>query len=112
MLEQQKIDMYVMTHHKYFPEDKIFILKDKLSTIDEEKFNFIATIDLKDPTVLLIISILLGSLGIDRFMIGDTLMGVFKLLTAGGCGIFYIIDFFLISKKTKEVNFNKIMSLL
>ena len=36
---------------------------------------------------------LVGSLGIHRFMIGDTTNGILMLLTAGGCGIWALIDF-------------------
>ena len=67
---------------------------------------------MKDPTTLLLVSIFLGNLGIDRFMIGDTGMGILKLLTCGCCGILTIIDWFTISGKTKELNFNKVMGLL
>ena len=64
----------------------------------------ISTVQLKDPTTSLIISILAGSLGIDRFMIGDTGLGVGKLLTCGGLGIWTIIDWFLIMGATREKN--------
>lgn len=112
MLEQNKIDMYIMTNQKYFPEDKILYLKDKLRTMDDKKFSLISTIDLKDPTTILLVSIFLGSLGIDRFMVGDTGMGILKLLTLGCCGILTIVDWFTISKKAKNINFNKVMSLI
>ncbi|MBQ8044627.1 MAG: TM2 domain-containing protein, partial [Clostridia bacterium] len=107
-----KIDMYVMTNQKYFPEEKIVFLKEKLRTMDEEKFNMIQAMSFKDPTTILIVSIIVGILGIDRFMIGDTGMGVLKLLTAGCCGILWFIDMFTISKKVKEKNFNTVMTLL
>jgi TM2 domain-containing membrane protein YozV len=61
--------------------------------------------NLKDPTTSLIVSILGGQLGIDRFIIGDTGMGVGKLLTCGGMGIWAIVDWFLIMGRTREVNF-------
>ena len=112
MLDQQKIDMYIMTNQKYFPEEKIVYLKDKLRTMDDEKFSLISTIQMKDPTTLLLVSIFLGTLGIDRFMLGDIGMGVLKLLTLGCCGILTIVDWFTISKKARERNFNKVMSLV
>lgn len=112
MLDQNKIDMYIMTNQKFFPEEKIVYLKEKLRTMDEEKFSLISTIEMKDPTTLLLVSIFLGALGIDRFMLGDTGMGILKLLTGGCCGILTIIDWFTVSKKAKEANFNKLMSLL
>ena len=101
-----------MTNQKYFPEEKIVYLKDKLRTMDDEKFSLISTIQMKDPTTLLLVSIFLGTLGIDRFMLGDIGMGVLKLLTLGCCGILTIVDWFTISKKARERNFNKVMSLL
>ena len=112
MLDQSKIDMYIMTNQKYFPEGKIVYLKDKLRTMDDEKFSLISTIEMKDPTTILLVSIFLGVLGIDRFMIGDTGMGILKLMTGGCCGILALVDWFTISKKTKELNFNKVMSLI
>lgn len=111
-MDQEKIDMFIMTNQKYFPPEKIMYLKDKLRTIDEQKFSLLTTIEYKDPTTILLVSIFLGYLGIDRFMIGDTGMGILKLLTVGCCGILTIIDWFTISKKTKDLNFNNVMALI
>lgn len=111
-MEQQKIDMFIMTNQKYFPAEKIVFLKEKLKNIDEEKFALVSTMDFKDPTTILLVSLFLGALGIDRFMLGDTGMGILKLLTGGCCGILALIDWFTITKKTKEVNFNHIMALI
>ncbi len=111
-MDANKVDMYVMGNQKYFPAEKIMYLKEKLGAVDEGKFALLSTVEFKDPTTVLLISLFLGTLGIDRFLIGDTGMGVLKLLTAGCCGILTIIDWFTISKKTKEVNFNKIMQIL
>ena len=111
-MEQQKIDLFIMTNQKYFPAEKMVFLKEKLRTIDEEKFALISAIDFKEPTTLLLISLFLGALGIDRFMLGDTGLGILKLLTGGCCGILTIIDWFTITNKAKEFNFNKVMTLI
>lgn len=58
----------------------------------------------KDRTVALILSILFGSLGVDRFYLGDTGMGILKLLTGGVCGVLAIIDWFSIMGKADEFN--------
>lgn len=111
-MEQQKVDMYIMTNQKYFPTEKIMLVKERLQSMDDSKFAMLSTVELKDPMTILLVSIFLGTLGIDRFMIGDIGMGVLKLLTCGVCGILTIIDWFTISKKTKELNFNNVMALL
>ena len=111
-MDQNKVDMYIMTNQKYFPAEKIMYINEKLTDMDESKLTMLQTIDLKDPTTILLVSIFLGGLGIDRFMLGDTGMGILKLLTGGVCGILTIIDWFTVSNKTKELNFNKIMTLL
>ncbi|MCH2638727.1 MAG: TM2 domain-containing protein [Candidatus Thalassarchaeum sp.] len=51
----------------------------------------------KDWTTLLILSILLGGLGVDRFYAGHIGLGVLKLLTVGGCGIWALIDIILVA---------------
>lgn len=111
-MDMQKVDMFIMSNQKYFPSEKMVYLREKLIALDDSKFSLLSTIDFKDPTTILLVSIFLGYLGIDRFMIGDTGMGVLKLLTGGVCGILAIIDWFTISGKTKEINFNKVMMML
>ena len=46
--------------------------------------------------IILLLSIFLGTLGIDRFYVGKIGTGILKLLTAGGCGVWWIVDIILI----------------
>lgn len=49
--------------------------------------------------VTLVVSILVGSFGVDRFMMGQVGLGILKLLTLGGCGVWWLIDVILIATK-------------
>lgn len=111
-MTQDKVDTYIMTNQKYLPAEKIVFLKQKLLEIDETKFSLVSAVEMKDPTTLLLVSIFLGTLGIDRFMLGETGMGILKLLTVGLCGVLTIIDWFTIRKKTQDLNFNNLMLVL
>lgn len=51
----------------------------------------------KSYVVALLLSFFLGYLGVDRFYLGHTGIGIAKLLTLGGCGIWALIDFILIA---------------
>ena len=48
----------------------------------------------------LILSIILGQLGIDRFVMCHVGLGILKLITFGGCCIWWIIDIILIATKS------------
>lgn len=111
-MDASKVDMYIMANQKYLPAEKIVYVKEKLLSADESKFNLLSTIEFKDPTTILLVSIFLGPLGIDRFMLGETGMGILKLLTLGVCGILTIIDWFTVQKKAKERNFNALITIL
>ena len=63
---------------------------------DQQKMLFTSQFDSskKDPGLILVLAVILGGSGIDRFMLGDTGMGILKLFTLGGCGVLWLIDIF------------------
>ncbi len=111
-MDANKVDAFMVANRKFFPNNKIIYIKEKLEALDDSKYNTLLSVDFKDPTTITIVSIFVGALGVDRFMIGDIGMGVLKLLTAGLCGILAVIDWFTIGNKTKELNLNNLMMLL
>ena len=56
-------------------------------------FEDIEQLWLRNPWVMLAVSAVLGPLGIDRFLMGEYSIGIIKLVTLGGCGILWILDF-------------------
>jgi TM2 domain-containing membrane protein YozV len=111
-MDLQKVDTFIITNGKYFPSGQIIALREILLNADESKWIMIQTLKFKDPTIALIISLLAGSLGIDRFFIGDIVLGVVKLITFGGLGIWTITDFILIMKAARKNNVQKIYAVL
>lgn len=111
-MDAMQVEQFLAANAKNLPTEKIAILKDRMLAADDSKLLMINSIDLKDTTTMLLISIFLGGIGVDRFMFGDTGMGVLKLLTAGVCSVLWIIDIVNSGKNTKEYNFNKLMAVL
>lgn len=111
-MEQQKVDMFIMSNGSNLPEQQIPFIREKLLALDDSKWAALSTVQFKNPTTALILSLFLGAYGVDRFYIGHTGLGVGKLLTCGGLGIWAIIDWFNITSATKQVNYNKLQNYL
>lgn len=104
-MTQQNIQMFVAQNGKMFENYQLQQITNQLQSIEDNKVIMINSASYKDPTIMLIISLFLGGLGVDRFMLGDTGVGVLKLLTGGCLGILTIIDWFSVQKKAKEKNY-------
>ncbi len=106
-MDNTKIEAYLLANSKYFDAGQIPYVRQKLQNATEDQYMLLQSVEYKDPIVSLVLSLLVGTLGVDRFYVGDVGMGVLKLLTLGGCGIISIIDWFTIMKKTRAKNFAK-----
>ena len=100
-----------------FPSEQLPSLRQRLSQLDDSQANqVIAAANIKNPTTALILSIFLGGFGVDRFYIGNTGLGIGKLLTTvllaiitlglslSVTWIWVVVDWFLIINATKKAN--------
>ena len=99
-------DSFLSANTGSFPSEQLPSLRQRLSQLDESQANqVIAAANIKNPTTALILSIFLGTLGVDRFYIGHVGLGVAKLLLAWlTFGIWTIVDWFHIINATKKTN--------
>jgi TM2 domain-containing membrane protein YozV len=111
-MDQQKLDLYMMMSSKYFEAYQLSAIRDKLSKLDDAKFIHVQGANLKDPTMMLLVSLVGGHFGVDRFVLGEVGLGIAKLLTCGGLGIWTVVDWFLVLGRTREVNFQKLQQLM
>lgn len=108
-MEQQKVDFFLMSKGECFPVETVPMIREKLLELDDSKAIMVQSVNYYNPLTMLIISIFVGELGVDRFMLGDVGLGILKLITLGGCGIWWLIDLINIQKMTRQYNYQQFM---
>ena len=104
-MESDKVNHILMMLSSKIPAGSIPSVRTRLENTDISESEILALqSQMKDPLLSILLSIFIGTLGVDRFYIGDVGLGIGKLLTAGGCGIWWLIDIFLIVDATKQKN--------
>ena len=111
-MNQEKIDTFILSNKDFFPIDDIPMIRVRMESLDDTKWSLLETLDFKNPQVALMLSIFGGPIGVDRFYIGDYILGVVKTITCGGLLIWAFVDQFLIKKATKENNLKLLMGAL
>lgn len=99
----------MMLYSSKIPDGSYSIVKEHLSKCEDESTARFAFAQMKDPTIALVLSLIVGHLGIDRIYIEDYVLGILKLITCGGCCVWWLIDLFLIMNKTKEKNLETLL---
>lgn len=105
-IDQARVNLFLATNGKKFSPYQLNQIITELPNLTEAQFQAVLSQDFKDPMMMLIVSLVGGILGIDRFVLNDTGLGVLKLLTCGGFYIWMIIDWFIIQDRAKEYNYN------
>lgn len=103
-MDKNQVDQLMVTLASKVPSESLNQIRQHLEHAQDFNGAQVAIAQMKDPIIVLVISFFLGGLGIDRFYLGDTGMGIGKLLTGGGCGIWALIDLFLIMGAAKQKN--------
>ena len=107
-MDTNQVSQLLALYGNRLPFESTEMVKNKLLNMDYNVASIRMT-QFKDPTMALILSAIVGSLGVDRFYIGDVGLGVGKLLTCGGAYIWWLIDIFMISDATKRKNLETLM---
>lgn len=109
LVDPDEVDKFLEENQKYFPDKEIFSLRKELLKLTRKEFLRVKSLNFKSPLGMFFVSFFLGGLGVDRFLLGDIELGLLKLFTAGGCGIWNIIDWFLVKGNTRKYNLKMVL---
>lgn len=103
-MEKSKLNLFFAVNGEKFAPEMIPHIKSKLEKMDDGKLLMLQATEFRNPTIILVIAILLGW---DRFFLDDIGLGILKILTCQGLGIWWIIDIISAKKRTYDYNLNK-----
>lgn len=104
IIDKSQVDFFIATNASKFEPSALMAVRDSLEKMDDDQFMIIQATEFRDPTVILLIAIFLGW---ERFFLDDVGLGILKILTCYGFGIWGIIDMFTAIGRAKAYNYNK-----
>ena len=105
-MEQQKVEMFIGLNNENFNPQDLMAIRMKMEQMDDSKFFLIQGTTFRKPTTILLLAIFLG---LERFWLDETGLGILKILSAF-CGIgliWWFIDIFTAKNRAKRYNFKK-----
>jgi len=103
-MKLELVQSFLVKNGECFATYQIPEIQKQLEAVEDSKSGAILGLSLQKPTVILIIAILLGW---DRFFLDDVGLGIVKVITCYGCGIWWLVDIFSAKKRTYEYNYRK-----
>lgn len=112
-LTNQQVEQLIAAYGERIPISYISSFREMLqSTTMSYSEVQIVLMQMKDPIISLVLSIVVGYLGVDRFYVGDIGLGVIKLITCGGLYVWWLVDIFTIMGKTRMRNYEQLTQVL
>lgn len=103
-MKPELVQAFMLKNGECFDMMAVQDVQNKLTEVDDSKYALLMSMSLQKPTVMLIIAIVLGW---ERFFLDDIGLGVVKVITCYGCGIWWLIDIFSAQRRTYEYNYKK-----
>ncbi len=113
--QTEEVKTFMLQNKKFLPIEAMKKIQLRLMALDEEQFERVRWVSFKEPGTMLLISIFLGLFGVDRFMLGHTELGIFKLILTLCCGIgfiWWLYDIFHIEEMTLDYNYELLSDII
>lgn len=103
-MRPELVQAFMLKNGECFDVAMVEDVQRRVAELDDSKASLLMSLSLQKPTLILIIAIVLGW---ERFFLDDIGLGVVKVITCYGCGIWWLIDIFSAQKRTYDYNYKK-----
>lgn len=104
--KEEQINLFTSTKGRWFKPEQLEAVKNHLANLDEATLKSALFANYRDPEIMMVWAIL----GIDRFFLDDIPLGILKIVTGGGTGVWWMIDLFSVKRRTFEYNYKLVTS--
>ena len=110
--KKEAITSFLISKSEYFKKEDLETIRQGLNKLSVEQILSLSSISLINPNLMRLTPLLIFvfgaiGMGIDRIILGQIGRGLLKIFTAGGFLIWFIVDCFTITSRTKDYNMNK-----
>ena len=110
--KKEAINSFLISKSEYFKKEDLETIRQGLNKLSVEQILSLSSISLINPNLMRLTPLLIFvfgaiGMGIDRIILGQIGRGLLKIFTAGGFLIWFIMDCFTITSRTKDYNMNK-----
>jgi hypothetical protein len=100
-MDSNQVTFWLSANADKFSPTDLPAIKAKLDEMDNNQMMFLQNVELKKPSTIFLIALLFGW---ERFFLGDISLGILKVVTGYGCGIWWLIDIFSAKKRAMTYN--------
>ena len=110
--KKEAINIFLVSKSEYFKKEDLENIRQRLNKLSIEQILSLSSISLINPNLMRLTPLLIFvfgaiGMGIDRIILGQIGRGLLKIFTAGGFLIWFIMDCFTITSRTKDYNMKK-----
>ncbi|MDR2424066.1 MAG: TM2 domain-containing protein [Prevotellaceae bacterium] len=103
-MDNQQVNFWLAVNAENFAPEMLPVVKKTLEQIDDSQLMYLQNASFQKPSTIFLIAIFLGW---ERFFMDDIALGVIKVLTCFGCGIWWLIDIISAKKRAQKFNFKQ-----
>ena len=100
-MEQNQVNMWLSMNAKNFRQQDLDFIKNRLEAMPDDSVVYLQSASYKKPSTIFLIAFLFGW---ERFLLGSTGLGILKIMTGYGCGIWWLIDVITAKSRAKKYN--------
>ena len=101
-MDNNQVNMWLSMNADKFNQQDLGPIRRTLEAIPDNQIMIVQNIDFKKPFMIFLIALLLGW---ERFLLGSIGLGILKIFSCYGFGIWWLVDVITAKKRTRDYNF-------